>query len=224
MEGGIERLRQQGRFGYEHYAAAGLASWNISAPDAANYDDITQTEIHGLLVPHDRRPMSFLTSEPFMLAALELGSISPDFSRLSEPIYAVQRRRFEELNIASSAGEDAIPFPPWFVYNTIVYQGEPWTSVSPDGQLQPDLAGFSVKTAFAWAALHDEAFTAELLAFAETLTHERFGFLAGRFDKGELNRTLSLNTNAVVLEAILFTHRGRKPFLRMDEGTAAPLP
>lgn len=215
LEGGVERAEQQGRFGYEHYAAAGLGAWELFVPTAEDFDDVGQVEIMGIGVPYDVRPFSYLTSEPFMLAALELGGISSDFARFTEAIYAVQRQRYETLDVVSAVTEDALAQPPWFVYNTIFYGGRPWQALGPDGSEQSGLSAFSVKAAFAWSAIYDDSFTEQLMARADPLRHERFGFLAGVFDHGEPNRALNLNTNAVVLEAILFKLRGGRPFLEL---------
>ena len=217
VDGGVETV-QQGRFGYEHYAAAGLAAWDVSAPTALDLDDVAFTELLGVTVPHDRRPGAFLTSEPFMLIAMELGGLNAGFARFIDAVYRVQKQRYEQQDVLSAISEDALTRPPWFVYNTVLHDGKPWQALGPDGRPQPDLAGLSTKAAFAWSALYDDAFSRALAAAARTLTHERIGFLAGRFDDGAPNPTLSLNTNAVVLEALLFKYRRGEPFLRLVLG------
>lgn len=216
LEGGAERSEQQGRFGYEQYSAAGLGVWDVAVPAALDFGDVDQVELLGVWVPFDVRAYAYLTSEPFMLAALELGGISPDFARWTDAIYTVQRERYEAQDVLSAVSEDALAQPPWFVYNTIYHGGRAWQTVGPDGSEQAALSSFSVKAAFAWGALYDDSFADGLVERAAGLVHDRFGFLAGEFDHGEPNRALSLNTNAVVLEAILFALRGSQPFLELQ--------
>ena len=211
-----ESLEQQGRLGYEQYAATGFALWGGSVSRAMDLDDVDYREIFGVSVPYDRRAGSFLTSEPFILAGLELGGVSPDFSRLVKSVFEVQQRRWEEDAVLTAMSEDSLNQPPWFVYGSIVHGESTWDAFDAGGAAHRQYRGLSTKAAFGWHALFQNDFTVRLVEVAAQLVHARYGFFAGLFENGEVNEALSLNTNAVVLESLLYRQRGGRPFLQID--------
>lgn len=216
FNGRSESVRQEGRLGYEQYAAAGFALWGIHLPKALAYGHIAYADILGTTLPYDSRNLAFLTSEPFFLATLEMGSIDETFDQLVRDIYHVQKRRWETFGIWTAVSEDTIAREPWFVYNTIYMDGQAWQCVSHNGRPYPTYKSLSAKAAFAWSALYPDAYAQQLRQQVQALVHPHYGYYAGLFETGETNQSLNINTNAVILEAMLYNKRGQRPFLRSD--------
>ena len=208
-----ESLNQEGRLGYEQYAAAGYALWGVSLPRARGGEETALTTLYGLRVPHDTRGNAHLTSEPFLLAGLELGGIDATFRGLTDTLYAVQKRRWQGTQALTAVSEDTLDRAPWFAYNSVLVDDKPWQCQSPDGRDAAELRTLSTKAAFGWAVLYRDDYGRRLRQAAAPLVHPRFGFYAGRYESGAANTSLNVNTNAVILEAILFLKRGGRPFL-----------
>jgi hypothetical protein len=127
-------------------------------------------------------------------------------------ILAAQERRFARSGRLTAVSEDALDRPPGFAYSAVLNGADTWTALRPDGSHAPEDLAFSAKAAVAWAALFAGSYPDRLLAAAAELRSEG-GLWAGRYDAtGEVNRVLSLNTNAVVLEALAYRVHG--PFFR----------
>lgn len=214
VEDGKEYFRQEGRLGYEQYAAKGFGLWGIDLSKASGYAHSKPVSILGVALSQDDRAHSFLTGEPFFLAQMEIGSVDPVFDQLSSAVFSVEKRRWEETGVLTAVSEDSVSLEPWFVYNTILYNDGEWECVSPGGKSHPELKGLSTKAAFAYAALTDDPYGVKLEQVAETLVHPLYGFYAGKYEHGGVNSSLNLNTNAIVLEAMLYRKLGRRAFLQ----------
>jgi hypothetical protein len=214
VDNGKENIRQEGRLGYEQYAAKGFGLWGVELSKASGYSHAEPMKILNVELRQDNRGYSFLTGEPFFLARMEIGPIDPLFDELSSAIFEVERLRWKETGILTAVSEDSVSLEPWFVYNTILYNGQPWECVSTTGKALPALKSLSTKAAFAYAALHNDVYGQRLEKVAESLLDPLYGYYAGEYEKGGVNRSLNLNTNAVVLEAMLYLKLGRRPFLQ----------
>lgn len=214
VENGKEYIRQEGRLGYEQYAAKGFGLWGIDLSKASGYAHSKPVSILGVALSQDDRTHSFLTGEPFFLAQMEIGSIDPVFDKLSSAVFSVEKRRWEKTGVLTAISEDSVSLAPWFVYNTILYNNGEWECVSAGGKSYPELKGFSTKAAFAYAALTEDPYGLKLERVAETLVHPLYGFYAGKYEQGGVNSSLNLNTNAIVLEAMLYRKLGRRAFLQ----------
>jgi hypothetical protein len=173
--------------------------------------------VSGVKVPHDTRPHAFLTSEPFLLATIELGGISAEFDAMTRAVYDAQLQRSIETGTLVAVSEDSLSREPWFVYNTLWQAGVPWRCVSPGGRAYPTERTFSTKAALAWDAIYGDAYSVRLTAAARSLATPG-GLAAGLYDSGGTNSVLNINTNAVVLEALLYKARGRRPFVGSRRG------
>jgi hypothetical protein len=215
VRGAGEDLRQEGRLGYEQYAAAGFALWGVDLPTAFARDAVREVEVSGVRLHHDTRNLAFLTSDPFILAAIEEGGIDRAFEELTAAVYLAQQRRAEETGVLTAVGEDSIDAPPWFVYNTVWIDGEAWRPVGHDGRPAADRRSLSTKAAFGWWAVFPGDYSARLVAAVRPSLATESGYQAGLYEQdGRVNRALNVNTNAVVLESLLYVQRGRQPFLR----------
>lgn len=222
---GVIETYQEGRFGYEQYAAKALLPWGVPVPRALDYRaHLAFSEVLGQRLPHDdRHPRSYggthaaVLSEPWILDALEHGFDATTLP-IARALLRVQERRFARTGKLTAISEDAIDRAPWFAYSAVLNGDERWTAFAPDGTAIPQDLGFSTKAALGWGVLFEGGYPDRLLSAARELATER-GLYAGRYDQdGSVNRALSLNTNAIVLEALAYRARG--PWLRPDEPDA----
>ncbi len=214
--GSKEHLRQEGRLGYEQYAATGFGLWGHHLKKPFQYSAAKQFPIYNLMLLHDTRKPAFLTSEPFVLSRMELGSIDQQFDRLEKGVYEVQRQRWAREGILTVVSEDAVSEAPWFVYNTISANGQDWVCVGVTGKPYPQLKSISTKAAVAWFAIQDDSYARQIFDAVKDLSEPSSGYYAGRFDNGATNKSRNLNTNAIVLEAILYKQLGRRAFIEVN--------
>jgi hypothetical protein len=182
---------------------------------AKGYAETQPVQVLGVKLAADKRNLPYLTSEPFLLAAFELGALDPTYTALTRDLYRVQERRWESTHDLTAASEDSLDRAPWFVYFNIYYQGQSWQCRDHSGRLASGACGFSTKAAFGWAALIPDDYSRLLEESARTLGSAD-GYLAGRYPDGQKNTALNINTNAVILEAMLYRQRARHAFLETN--------
>ncbi|HBE32065.1 MAG TPA: hypothetical protein DD990_12235, partial [Cyanobacteria bacterium UBA11368] len=222
LQGGIPgsngriRLVQEGRFGYEQYAAHSLKLWNIEAVNALNNPPVRTIQIDGIELQVDQRNLTnsnasnYLTNDPYLLWGLELGwhhTIKPHVINL----FKVQAKRFETTGILTAVNEDSIDRPPYFLYYSVYANGQYWMPINIEGRTFPHLRLLSTKAAFAWAALMpNEPYAKKLRESVQNLAAPNRGYLAGRYENHRLgvNNAIDVNTNAVILESLLYQARG----------------
>lgn len=212
---GRTRNYQEGRLGYEQYAAAGFALWGREAELALSVDENAEAvEVLGVPILRDRRPGAHLTGEPFFLMGIELGW-TPAWEDLARQILAAQEARFDLTGQITIATEDAVPVAPhYFYYYTIHDAGEDFAVVTLDADTA--LAGprwVSAKGALAWHALVPGPYTWRAVQAVQPAADPRLGWSSGIFeDSGRPTGGQNINTSAVILEAALH-HRLRQPLL-----------
>ena len=220
---GKVQVVQEGRLGYEQYAAQSFARLGFGMSRARGYDHFAaETPILGVPVRHDSRDrrrfgaVNALVTDPWVLGAFELGR-DGERGELLQRIFEVQKRRWEQTGVPTAAGEDHVDEAPWFVYGAIVADGVPWQVVTTTGEDATRFRALSTKAAFALATLFPGDPYAGVLrgAIAEARDPDR-GWYAGIYERGGVNRSLNANTNGIVLEAILFERVG--PLHRPQRG------
>jgi hypothetical protein len=206
---------QEGRLGYEQYAAHGLAPLGLDLSKARSWDRSTAEEvIYGVRVRRDARDarrfdaVDALATDPWVLDAMEFG-LDPQGAPLLQAVFEVQKRRWHATGVVTAASEDHVDRAPWFVYGSIWADGRPWHAVTPAGEDASALRALSTKAAFALAALHPDDPYSRILrdAIAGARDPER-GWFAGIYERGGPNRSLNANTNGVILETLLWKARG----------------
>jgi len=217
FDGQREVVWQEGRLGYEQYAAAGYALWGMPLARAQDYDATRPVDILGVQLSYDTRNLAFLTSEPFLLGHMELGGVDDTFRQLTAALYRVQKRRWEESSVLTAVSEDSLDREPWFAYNTVYMQGQPWQAVTHKGQPCPACKALSTKAAVAWSAIFPEAYSQSLRDTVHTLFHPTYGYYAGLYETRQINQSLNINTNAIVLETMLYLKRAGKPFMTLPK-------
>lgn len=216
---GENAVRQEGRLGYEQYAARAAALWGLDAGPAMSASrNLEWTKVETIQVPRDRRYTSSyqaitpILSEPFLLQAFELG-LNKEGEILAYKIYAAQQERYNRHGTPTFVSEDHTDHEPNFVYSSVFSNGEAWAVVDEAGTRYDQLRTLSTKATFGWDALYATGYTQEMRDIIETLPKTGKGWQAGIYESDQTpNSALSLNTNAVILEAIHYKAFG--PFLR----------
>lgn len=218
---------QEGRLGYEQYGAKAFALFGLDVGEALQVDTyLGWTDVYGIEVPFDARdPVelgahSLTVSDPYILAALEYGW-DARLADLAWRVYRAQERRHEETGLLTAVTEDHLDREPYFVYSTVVGNGEPWAVLTDAGEPAEGVRTLSTKAAIGWDALYATPYTAQLAeAVAGLRTSEGWG--AGLYEEiEEPNDVLTANTNAVILESLHWRAFG--PMLQ-PQGVAAPAP
>jgi hypothetical protein len=206
---------QEGRLGYEQYAARTLALMGLDVDRAADpLANLQLVDIEGIAVPADRRDpkthgaQNHVVSEPWILQGLEFG-----WTRASREIawrvYRAQEERFKKTGIKTAATEDHVDQAPFFVYNSLYNGGTRWVAVSEKGDELPQLRTLSTKAAFGWHALLRTPYTTQLVEAVAGLSDPARGWYAGQYETGgKTNQSVNANTNAVVLESLAYLARG----------------
>jgi hypothetical protein len=215
------RSTQEGRLGYEQYAAHGLKLWGLEAFNALNKTPIRRVKIEGIPLEVDQRDLknsgagNYLTNDPYILWGLEMGwpdSVKPQVKAL----LAVQEKRFKRTGILTAVNEDSLNRAPYFLYYNIYANGKEWTAITPNGKPYPDLQFVSTKAAFGWSALlPDNSYANKLRTTMQDLAVPERGFYSGRYEKAQMgnNTVMDANTNAVILESLLYAAKGHSPLI-----------
>jgi hypothetical protein len=219
-------LQQEGRLGYEEYAAKSFTLLGQDVSEALDYRQFVKwKKIDGVFIATDSRTPqlfgahNYVVSEPYVLDGLEFGwdRASRD---LAARVYAVQEARFHRTGVLTAVSEDNIDRAPYFVYNTVFSDGKAWNTLTDAGVDAAVDRSLSVKAAFGWDALYRTAYTARLVAAVEGLFDPARGYYSGRYENdGQPNRAITCNTNAIVLESLAYRHFG--PLVTGDAGKTA---
>ncbi|MBA2964416.1 MULTISPECIES: DUF3131 domain-containing protein [Ramlibacter] len=214
--GGPPQPVQEGRLGYEQYAARTLALMGLDVDVAADpMAHLQLVDIEGIAVPADRREpathgaQNHVVSEPWILQGLEFGWTRQS-REIAWRVYRAQEERFRKTGVKTAATEDHVDQPPYFVYNSLYNGGRRWVAVSEKGEEMPQLRTLSTKAAFGWHALLRTPYTTQLVDAVAGLNDPARGWYAGRYEAGDKpNQSVNANTNAVVLESLAYIVRGR---------------
>ena len=215
-EDGNTRILQEGRMGYEEYAAKAFYLMGMDVYRALRYMDFLEfVDIYGVQVPYDLRDpaiydaQNYVLSESYILDGIEFGwdEVSREFAWR---VYRAQEERYRRTGIPTAVSEDHLDQAPYFVYGTVFSDGIPWNVV--DSQSNPALQfrTLSVKAAFGWHALYDTPYTRTLMDRVRNLHDPARGWFSGLYESPERpNAAIACNTNAVILESLCFIQLGR---------------
>ena len=208
---GEHRAYQEGRVGYEQYAAEGFALCGAKVPAALDFGvNGKPVTVNGQVLLTDTRGGDVMTSEPFVMMGLELGWKNDAWKNLSLAVLAAQEARFRQTGIVTMVSEDAIPVPPAYFYYYLLYKdGRPFVVTTVSGVESDSFPRWvSAKAAFGYHALAPTDYTwRSLQAVKWAGTSE--GWTAGVYE-GTKNstKTYNLNTAAIVLESAAYMKRG----------------
>ena len=208
---GKEQYNQEGRLGYENYAAYGLKLWGLNVKQALNYQSsVAFVNLYGQGVPYDRRDYktseanNYVLSEPYILDGIETGFTALP-KAYADRILAAQEARYRATKQLTAVTEDNLDRPPYFVYNSLFVNGEPWATITDTRQQHNNLRFLSAKAAIGWHVLYNTAYTRQLFHFVQANLKSDQGWYNGFYEfLHQPNRSLTANNNGVILESLLY--------------------
>ena len=214
MADGQLRRDQEGRVGYEQYAAKAMmlygfdtyrayqAQTHLMVKDVLGHPVPVDTRLHRNVTP------SFTVSEPYLFDGLEFGFDARSL-RFATAIYQAQEARYTQQGILTAVSESHIDEPPYFVYSSVWGGGAPWSVLTFRGDRMDSKRTLTTKTAFAWDALFGTDYTRLLVDAVAPLGDRTRGWPEGIYEiDGSTNTSVTVNTNAVVLASLAFRAHG----------------
>lgn len=220
---------QEGRLGYEEYAAAGYQLWGFSTCKAARPEPYALADIYCVLVPYDSRDPrltsqhNYVVSESYVLHGLELGwdessdredhpnnFSHPWMKNFADRVYQAQENRYMITGIMTARSEHQLDKAPYFVYDTVYSDGFNWNTITDKGQYVPNVAAISLKAALGMWALWNSPYTDRLMDAIENASEQDKGFYEGLYENGDGPiKEFTANNNGIMLEALLFKKEGK---------------
>ncbi len=223
-------LVQEGRLGYEEYAARGYELWGFKASKALALEPYKFVEINGVKVPVDTRDYqstqanNYVVSESYILDGIEFG-LEGYLKDYAANVLEAQKRRFDSTGQLTSVSEDNIDQAPYFLYNTVYSNGNSWATITDENKPYPQLRSISTKAAFGWRYLYpDNAYAQKVFdAVKDLRSPDGGGFYAGLYEETKQpNKALTGNTNGLILEILYYKARGNRPLIGPSLVTFAP--
>ncbi len=206
---------QEGRLGYEEYAAKSFQLIGLDVSSAIDYTSWLEfVNIDGVNVPTDTRTperftaYNYVVSEPYILDGIEYGwdQLSQEFSGR---VYGAQEAHYNKTGKLTAVSEDNIDQAPHFVYNTVFTDGKKWSAITEDGTDASEFKTLSTKAAFGWHMLYETEYTKKLIKAVSVLNDPEQGWYSGLYDKtGKPNKVLTANTNGIILETLAYKQTG----------------
>jgi len=197
--------------GYEEYLARAFELWDFNATEAKAYKYLEFADVYGIKIPIDTRKFfsNFVGSEPFWFLGMEYGWDDNDTREYSHRMYRVQEERFKRTGILTAVTEDNIDRRPYFLFNTVYTHGEPWKTINQHGEDYDRYKTVSTKAAIGMHYLFGTPYSNLVFNYVKHNYNEKKGYYAGKYEKiPGPNRALTLNTNGVILEAMLYSKMG----------------
>lgn len=219
---------QEGRLGYEEYAAKGFALWGFKPLLAHRAEPFLTASIFGIQVPYDGRDprvfhsQNYVVTESYLQDGLELGfdlphdDTSPDWlhsdgwrAEFADRIYQVQENRWRRTGFMTARSEHNVKGPPYFTYDTIFSDGYPWNTVTPRGDYVPDHAAVAAKAALGLWALWETEYTEVLYDAIIELYDPENGMYEGLYERGQGRVAIyTANNNGIILTSLLHKVQG----------------
>ena len=220
---------QEGRLGYEEYAAKGFALWGFEPILAHRAEPFLTASIFGIQVPYDGRDprifhsQNYVVTESYLQDGLELGfdlphdDSSPDWissdgwrAEFADRVYEVQENRWRRTGFMTARSEHNVKGPPYFTYDTIFSDGYPWNTVTPRGDYVPDHAAVAAKAALGLWALWDTEYTDVLYEAIIELYDAETGMFEGLYERGQGRvEIFTANNNGIILTSLLHKVQGK---------------
>lgn len=211
-----EKYSQEGRLGYENYAAWGLKLWGVSVDQALDYQNkVGFVNLYGVDVPYDLRDIhnsgdnNYVLSEPYFLDGIETG-----FQALpkvySDRILAAQEARYQATGQLTAIASGNLDRSPYFVYNSLYVNGKPWKTITGSGENYNHLRFVSSQVAVGWHILYNTEYTQQLFNLVEDKLVAQGGLYNGYYETlNQPNQVLTANNNGIILEALLYKQLGQ---------------
>ena len=220
---------KEGRLGIEEYTAYGYLDWQIVPEKAMLLDPYEVVTINGIDLlfdgrdPRDYDVLRPVYSTPYLLLGLEFNWDKIDdrqssdakhtnqvLSAMADSVYRIQESRWDIDRIYTARGEHVVAGEPYFVYDSIYALGTPWITVAEDGSDHDEKALVSTRVAFQMWVLWKTDYTNRLMTLVRELYDPDRGWYEGRYElTSSYEKSISLQTNAGVLEALLYKANGK---------------
>jgi len=197
--------------GYEEYLARSYELWKHDANEARRYKFLKEELVYGIKIPTDSRKFysNFVGSESYWYTGFDYGIDDNESGNYIKNIYQVQEERYNHTAQFTAITEDHVDRPPYFLYNTIFTNGEPFKIINHDAQDYNDFKTVSTKAAIGMKHLFDTPYANKVFDYVKNNYDEKKGYYAGIYETMEgQNRALTLNTNSIILESLLFYKMG----------------
>ena len=220
---------QEGRLGYEEYAAKGFALWGFEPHEAHRAEPFQTVSIYDVQVPYDGRDprvfhtRNYVVTQSYLLDGLEMNwdlphdDTSPDWvhtdgwrADFADRVYEVQAQRFHRDGYMTARSEHNGKGSPYFVYDSIFSDGFPWNTMTPRGEYAPEHAAIATKAAFGLWSLWETDYTDKLFDAVSDLANPELGFYEGLYEEGTGFIPLQTsNNNGILLAALLHKVQGK---------------
>ena len=213
---GEEQYNQEGRQGYENYAAYGLKLLGLNVDRALNPTNyLGFVNLYNTGVPYDLRDAktsganNYVLSEPFILDGIEIGFQGLP-KAFADRVLAAQEARFKATNQLTAVTEDNLDREPYFVYSSLFVNGAPWAVITDKGKTYNQLRFLSAKASVGWHVLYNTPYTQKLFDFVQTNLKSEKGWYNGYYETlREPNKSLTANNNGVIMESLLYKKVGK---------------
>ncbi len=220
--GADPKYLQEGRLGYEEYSAQGFALWGMDTARAAKPEPFATVRVEGVPIMHDQRSQSregglnAVVTENFVLDGIELGfaeegtrSTGSSWIRTqADNVVQAQQNRHTRTGILTARSEHQLEQSPNFVYDAVFSEGTAFATQDVSGNEVPWAAAVSSKAAIGIWTLWPGTYGQLLFDAVRDLYAEKRGFYEGVLERGGPIRTLTANTNGIILEILLYRLEG----------------
>lgn len=223
------KIVNDARLGFEEYSARGFQSWGFYTGMASRFDPYLSICIYNKRILYDGRDSRMyggrnsVVSLPYLLDGLEFRWknagcrdqydyiwIDPRMRAQARNVYLVQESRYRQDKILTARTDHLLSAEPYFVYDGVFSDGYKWNTVSNSGKFYPDNALVATQAAFGFWALWDNDYTDHLIEAVKFLNDPQRGWYEGRHEMtGCYETTISLSTNAMILECLLYRQMGK---------------
>lgn len=223
----------EGRLGYSEYSASGFTLWGF-LPGKSTIPPYETTLIYNIPIDFDARDPRTnqqnnpVLSMPYLLSGIEFNWKAPGNSKeyqqfqqqRGQRIYQVQEARWKIDKIYTARTDHLSSPPPNLLYDSIFANGYPWNSIGDDNKEYPEKALVATKAVFGMWVLWNTEYTDQLMKITRSMYDAKRGWYEGRYEKsGAYDRTITLSTNALVLEALLYKHNFGSLFRTHDQSS-----
>ena len=212
--------------GYTEYAKTGFRLWGITTAPKRLWNPVHKVRIYDVELEYDsswaRREGVYgpILTTPFVLSGIEahwkmpssFGADGADgnFMReYAEKVYSAQEKRYRAEGVSTARTDHPLSAPPFYLQDSIFGGGYPWSTLSDTGEHFPQLALVSTRATFGLWALWKTPYTTHLMDVVKELNDEQRGWYEGRYEAtADYDRTISITTNALVLQALTYKKTG----------------
>jgi len=124
-------------------------------------------------------------------------------------MYKVQEERYKRTGQITAVTEDNIDRRPYFLFNTVYTNGEAWKTINQHGADYDEYKTVSSKAGIGMRYLFDTPYSNKVFNYLKNNYDPKKGYYAGIYEKRPgANKAMTLNTNSIILEAMLSAKMG----------------